>query len=152
MEILYHSDEPSVRAYSSIDQYDKFISTYERGGWTPIEFDHLDYIKCVDCAGKGKYQVVSHPIIIEFGDNVGYNFPIGECEYKTDEYIKFDEKGDEILALPDYYGDGFYLSSGSSEIIANFDDGTALSTRNNYKLKVGQDYYLADDFLPPAEG
>lgn len=139
MEVLYHSDDRQVKTLSSIDQYRKFIATYERGGWTPIQFDYIDYIDC----GK----VVSHPIIIEFGDNIGYNFPIGECEFATDEYQLFEKKEVELRALPECLGDGFYQAYEDTDILINF-DGAALGTRNNYKLKIGQDYYLANEILP----
>lgn len=139
MEVLYHSDDRQVKTLSSIDQYRKFIATYERGGWTPIQFDYIDYIDC----GK----VVSHPIIIEFGDDIGYNFPIGECEFATDEYQLFEKKEVELRALPECLGDGFYQAYEDTDILINF-DGAALGTRNNYKLKIGQDYYLANEILP----
>lgn len=142
MEILYHSDDPKVKAHSSIDQYSKFIATYERGGWTPIEFEYIDYINCD--------KVVSHPIIIEFDDKIGYNFPIGECEYTTDEYPLFEKKEVELVPLPECLGDGFYKSFEETDLIVNFDD-SALGTRNTYKLKVGLDYYLADEILPSAD-
>ena len=150
MEILFPSEEKKVKALSSIDQYNKFIATYERGGWAPIEFDFVDYIKCIDCQGGDKYEVKTHPVIIEFDDKIGYNFPIGECCITTDNYLKFDRNGTELLALPEYYGDGFYERALDGEEIVNFDD-SALGIRNNYRLKIGQDYYLADEILPAEE-
>lgn len=151
METLFPSEEKRVRAHSSIDQYNKFIATYERGGWAPIEFDFIDYIKCIDCQGGDKYEVVTHPVIIEFDDKIGYNFPIGSCEYIDDEYPKFDRNGTELLPLPEYFGDGFYESALEGEEIINFDNETALGTRNSYRLKVGKDYYLADEVLPAED-
>ena len=151
MEILFPSEERKVRAYSSIDQYKKFIAPYERGGWAPIEFDYIDYIKCIDCQGGDKYEVATHPVIIEFDDRIGYNFPIGSCEYIDDEYQKFDRDGTELLPLPECLGDGFYESVREGEEIINFDDETALGTRNKYRLKVGKDYYLADEVLQAEE-
>ena len=90
MNILFPDEEKRIDAKSSIDQYRGFIATYERGGWAPIEFDFIDYIKCIDCQGGDKYEVNTHPIIIEFDDNIGYNFPIDGCSYTTDDYLKFD--------------------------------------------------------------
>lgn len=142
MHLIYSTNKSEIKAHSSIDQYKGFIATYERGGWTPIEFDNLDYIDCDN--------VVSHPVIIEFADMVGYNFPIGECEYTTDSYQKFDNKGVEMRVLPECIGEGFYEVAIDGEEIINF-DGSALATRNNYKLKIGQDYYLSDRFIPPVE-
>ena len=63
MKMIPHSDKREVEALSSIDQYRKFIATYERGGWAPIEFDYLDYIDCD--------KIVSHPVMMECGDDVG---------------------------------------------------------------------------------
>lgn len=150
MEILFPSEERQIKALSSIDQYNKFIATYERGGWTPIEFDFIDYIKCIGCEGGDKYEVVTHPVIIEFDDKIGYNFPIGECSITTDDYIKFDRNGTELLPLPECMGDGFYECMLDGEEIINFDE-SALGVRNNYRLKLGQDYYLADEILPAAD-
>ncbi len=148
MEILFSEDDSNVRVHSSIDQYKGFLSVYSRGGWTPIEFDQIDYIECINCEGGNKYRVVSHPIIVAFDDPIGYNFPIGECEYTTDEYPLFDREGIELRKLPEEQGDGFYQVYNEDEIIANFDDGHALGVRNNFHLKIGQDYYLADEILP----
>lgn len=140
MEILFHDDERKVKAYSSIDQYSKFIATYERGGWTPIEFDYLDYIDCD--------KVVSHPVIIEFDDKIGYHFPIGECGFTTDEYLLMDKEGTELRELSECMGGGFYEAYDKSKIIINFDDNSALGTHNRYRLKIGMDYFLADEILP----
>lgn len=150
MEVLFPSEEKRIKTLSSIDQYSKFIATYERGGWTPIEFDFIDYIKCIGCEGGDKYEVVTHPVIIEFDDPIGYNFPIGECHITTDDYLKFDRSGTELLPLPECMGDGFYERALDGEEIINFDD-SALGIRNNYRLKIGQDYYLVDEILPAAD-
>lgn len=147
MNILFPDEEKRIDAKSSIDQYRGFIATYERGGWSPIEFDFIDYIKCIGCQGGDKYEVATHPIIIEFDDEIGYNFPIGECSYVTDDYLKFDRTGTEMLPLPECMGDGFYESAKEGEEIVNFENG-ATGVRNDYRLKIGQDYYLAADLLP----
>ena len=138
--ILFHSDDRRVHAHSSIDQFSKFIATYERGGWTPIEFDCLDYIDCD--------KVVSHPVIIEFDDELGYYFPIDECEFETDEVVMFEQRGVVLKELPECMGEGFYQEYEEGEQIINFDNGTSLSTRNKYHLRIGTDYLLSDEFLP----
>ena len=138
--VLFHSDGPKVHAYSSIDQFSKFIATYERGGWTPISFDYLDYIDCD--------KPVSHPVIIEFDDRLGYYFPIDECEFETDEYVLPETAGVVLRELPECMGEGFYQAYEKSDLIVNFDDNSALSTHNRYMLKIGTDYLLAEDFLP----
>lgn len=140
MDILYHDDDRKIHAHSSIDQFTKFIATYERGGWTPIEFDYLDYIDCD--------KVVSHPVIIEFDDKLWYYFPIDECEFETDEIPLFDIQGVVLRELPECYGEGFYQAWENSEDIIGFDCNRSLGTHNKYRLKIGTDYYLAEDFLP----
>lgn len=151
MQILFPDEKARVKVHSSIDQYSKFIATYERGGWTPIEFDHLDYIECIGCEGGDKYKVVTHPIIIEFDDKIGYHFPIGECGFTTDEYPMFDQDRVELESLPECMGDGFYKTYKGGKEIVNFDDA-GLGVRNNFRLKIGQDYYLANELLPADEG
>lgn len=150
MKILFADEEPRVKVHSSIDQYSKFIATYERGGWAPIEFDYIDYIECIGCEGGDKYQVVTHPVIIEFDDKIGYHFPIGECCIITDEYPLFDQDRVELEPIPDCMGDGFYENYKGGKEIVNFDD-SGLGTRNKYRLKIGQDYYLATKLLPADE-
>lgn len=140
MDILIHDDDRRVHAHSSIDQFSKFIATYERGGWTPIRFDYLDYIDCD--------KPVSHPVIIEFDDKLGYYFPIDECEFETDEYILPETASVVIRELPECMGEGFFQAYDKSQEIINFDDGSALGTHNRYKLKIGTHYWLADDILP----
>lgn len=142
MKMIPHSDTRDIEALSSIDQYKKFIATYERGGWAPIQFDYLDFIDCD--------HVESHPVIIEFGDKIGYNFPIDEYEYYTDEYPIFNRQETETRLLSECLGDGFYEAFVDEDNIVNFDD-SALATRNKIILKVGQDYYLAKKILPPIE-
>ena len=138
--VLFHDDDRKVHAHSSIDQFSKFIATYERGGWTPIEFDYLDYIDCD--------HVESHPVIIEFDDRLGYYFPIDECEFETDEILMLEQQGIVLRELPACMGEGFYQAWEDNDVIVNFDDDTSLSTRNKYHLRIGTDYLLAEEFLP----
>lgn len=138
--VLIHDDDRKIHEHSSIDQFSKFIATYERGGWTPISFDYLDYIDCD--------KPVSHPVIIEFDDRLGYYFPIDECEFETDEYVLTETAGVVLKELPACMGEGFYQAYEKSDLIVNFDDNSALSTHNRYMLKIGTDYLLAEDFLP----
>ena len=140
MEVLFHDDDRKVYAHSSIDQFSKFIATYERGGWTPIEFDYLDYIDCD--------KVVSHPIIIEFDDKLGYYFPIDECEFETDDVILMNTRGVVLRELPECYGEGFYQAWEDEQEIINFDNCTSLGTHNRQRLRIGTDYLLAEEFLP----
>lgn len=140
MEILFHEDERSVKAHSSIDQFRGFLSVEIGGAWTPIEYDYIDYIDC----GK----VVSHPVIVSLGDDIGYYFQDGECTQAETMYPTFDREGVVLKELPECMGEGFYEAYEKHQEIANFDDGTALGTRNVSKLRIGQDYFLADEILP----
>lgn len=143
MDVLIHEDDRKIHAHSSIDQFSKFIATYERGGWTPISFDYLDYIDCD--------KPVTHKVIIEFDDRLGYYFPIDECEFETDEYLLLDNQGVVLRELPECMGSGFYQAWENSESIINFDGCSALGTHNKYNLKIGVDYLLAEDFLPAED-
>lgn len=138
--VLFHDDDRKVHAHSSIDQFSKFIATYERGGWTPIEFDYLDYVDCD--------HVASHPVIIEFDDRLGYYFPIDECEFETDEVLLMEQRGVVLRELPECMGEGFYQAWEESDAIINFDCGTSLGTHNKQHLRIGIDYLMAEDFLP----
>ena len=140
MEVLYHEDNTAIHAHSSIDQFSTFLSEYRGGAYIPIEFDQIDYISCD--------KVESHPVIVDNGENIGYIFSDGEHEYITDEYPLFSRTEDVLKELPKEYGEGFYQSHEEFDSITNFDDATALGTRNRNKIRVGQHYYLADEILP----
>lgn len=148
MKVLSPNEEKRIDVHSSIDQYEGFFAVYERGGLAPIEFDYIDYIHCIGCDGHDRYEVVTHPVIVEFDDPIGYNFPIGEYCYTTNEYTKFDRDGVELVPLDEYFGEGFYEKALTGEEIVNFDNNSALGVQNNYRLKVGRDYYLAKKILP----
>ena len=143
LQILYPEEDRKIHAHSSIDQFSKFIATYERGGWTPISFDYLDYIDCD--------KPVSHKVIIEFDDKLGYYFPIDECEFETDDVILMEQSGVVLRELPECMGEGFYQAYENSDTIINFDN-SSLGTHNKYKLKIGTDVLLAEDFLPGDDG
>lgn len=138
--VLFHDDNRKIHAHSSIDQFSKFIATYERGGWTPIEFDYLDYVDCD--------HVASHPVIIEFDDKLGYYFPIDECEFETDDILLMEQRGIVLHELPECMGEGFYQAWEDNDVIINFDNNTSLSAHNKQRLRIGTDYLLAEEFLP----
>lgn len=140
--ILYNEDKSGVRVHSSIDQFSTFLSAEVGGVSVPIEFDAIDYIDC----GK----VVSHPVIVDNGRNIGYIFSDGIHEYITDEYPLTDRSEDVLKELPEWFGDGFYQDHEDYQAITNFDDA-ALGTRNVNRLRVGQHYYLADEILPAED-
>lgn len=140
--ILYNEDKNSVRAHSSIDQFSTFLSAEVGGVSVPIEFDAIDYIDCG--------RIVSRPVIIDNGCNIGYIFSDGIHEYITDEYPLTDRSEDVLKELPEWFGDGFYQDHEDYQAITNFDD-SALGTRNVNRLRVGQHYYLADEILPAED-
>lgn len=141
--ILYHEDDRKIHAHSSIDQFRNFLSVYERGGWTPIEFQEIDYIDCD--------KIVSHPIIVKFGFDIGYYFQDGECTLTSDEYPIFRERGIVLKELPECMGEGFYQAYEDKREIINFGSSSALGTHTVQRLRIGQDYLLAEDFLPPDD-
>ena len=110
MEILKHDEgDRPFKLKSPAMQYSGYYSVYENSKWVPIQFDYLDYIDCD--------KVVTHPIIIEFDDVIGYHFPIGECHITEDEYPLFDQHRVEYEELPECMGDGFYRAyKGDKEI------------------------------------
>lgn len=140
--ILYPTNDAQVHRHSSIDQFRGFLSTMKKGGWAPIVFDQLDGITCE--------TIKSHPIIISFGDDIGYVFPEAHCTYTSDKFVYFDKEGVEQRPLPSCFGEGglfydFYIKSNS---FVNFDDDTSVGTHNEIRLRTGLDYVLADETLP----
>ena len=91
-DILYPDEgNEQVHRHSSIDQFRGFLSTMVKGGWAPIVFDQLDGINCE--------TIISHPVIISFGDDIGYVFPEAHCSYASDKFVYFDKEGVEQRLL-----------------------------------------------------
>lgn len=143
-EILLPDEHPTVHRHSSIDQYRNFLSVMKKGGWAPIVFDQLDGISCED--------IKHHPIIISFGNDLGYHFDDGACSYTSDKFVYFDKEGVEQRLLPACMGGkgDFYELYVKNNSFINFDDDTSLGTHNIKRLRVGLDYVLSDEMLPPA--
>ena len=116
-----------------------------KGGWAPILFDQLDGITCE--------TIKSHPVIISFGDDVGYVFPEAHCSYASDKFVVFDKEGVEQKLLPECFGEGgeFYDTFVKSNSFVNFDDDTSLGVHNVKRLRTGLSYVLADETLPAVE-
>ena len=142
MGVLMHDDKNLVRVHSSIDQFKNFLADYHNGVYLPIEFDQIDFINCG--------QVVSHPIIVDNGDNIGYYFSDGFQEHVFDEYPMFDSEEVVMRDLPEWAGEGQYEAYENKDAIANFDNAS-LGTRNHVPIQIGQDYYLADEILPAED-
>ena len=143
--ILYPDENPQVNRHSSIDQFRNFFSVLKKGGWTPIVFDQLDGIACE--------TIKSHPVVISFGDDIGYIFPEAHCTYTSDKFVYFDKEGVEHRPLPSCFGEGglFYDFYTKSNSFVNFDDDSSIGTHNKIRLRVGLDYVLADETLPAEE-
>lgn len=148
--ILYAEEKEQIHRHSSIDQFkDGFISAWKQGGWAPILFDQLDSIG--ECSG-----IKSHPVIVSFGDDLGYIFPEKKCTYVSDRFIYFDKQGVEQRVLPECSGgkgEFFDLYVDKSSFI-NFDGddgGSSLGTHNKTTLRIGADYVKADETLPAID-
>ena len=146
METLYPDESnEQVHRHSSIDQFRGFLSTMVKGGWTPIVFDQLDGINCE--------TVMSHPVIISFGGDVGYIFPEAHCSYASDHFVYFDKEGVEQKLLPECFGGGgeFYDKFVKSNTFVNFDDNSSTGVHNTKTTRTGLSYVLADENLPAVD-
>lgn len=145
MEMLYPDEHEQVHRHSSIDQFRGFLSTMVKGGWAPIVFDQLDGINCE--------TIISHPVIISFGGDVGYVFPEAHCTYASDHFVYFDKEGVEQKLLPECFGGGgeFYDTFIKSNSFVNFDDDSSVGVHNTKKLRTGLSYVLADENLPAID-
>lgn len=144
-DILYPVDDAQVHRHSSIDQFRGYLSVMKKGGWAPIVFDQLDGINCE--------TIISHPVIISWGDDLGYIFPEAHCTYASDHFIYTDKEGVESKILPECFGGGgeFYDKFVKSFSFTNFDDDTSLGVHNQTTLRVGLDYVRADKTLPAVD-
>lgn len=142
MKILEPSKETGVEYYSSISQHKNKLAVVKKGEWCPISFDCIDYIDCK--------KIHSHRAVVTDGDDIGYNFPVGECRFYTDSYVYHDENGNERHILPEWFGPGFYDEALTDQAFINADT-CSLGVRNGYVLRVGLSYALADKNIPPVE-
>ena len=145
MDILYPDEHDQVHRHSSIDQFRGFLSTMVKSGWAPIVFDQLDGINCE--------TIISHPVIISFGGDVGYVFPEAHCTYASDHFVYFDKEGVEKKLLPECFGGGgeLYDAFVKSNSFVNFDDDSSVGTHNTKTLRTGLSYVLADENLPAVD-
>ena len=145
MDILYPDEHDQVHRHSSIDQFRGFLSTMVKGGWAPIVFDQLDGINCE--------TVISHPVIISFGGDVGYVFPEAHCTYASDHFVYFDKEGVEKKLLPECFGGGgeFYDTFIKSNSFINFSDDSSVGVHNEKRFRTGLDYVIADNNLPAVD-
>lgn len=145
IETLYADEHPQVNRHSSIDQFEGFLSVWKQGGPAPIVFDQLDGITCG--------EIKTHPVIISFGDDIGYVFPEAHCKFSSDKFVYFDKEGVEQKVLPECMGGKgeFYELYTKSNSFYNFSDDSSIGSHSEYQLRTGLSYVLADDTLPAAE-
>lgn len=143
--ILYPTNDAQVHRHSSIDQFEGFLSVMKKGGWAPIVFDQLDGINCED--------IVSHPVIISWSNDIGYVFPEAHCSYASDHFVYTDKEGVEQKILPECFGGGgeFYDKFIKSNNFIDFDDDTSLGVHNKTTIRTGLSYVIADETLPVVE-
>lgn len=144
--ILYPDEgNEQVHRHSSIDQFKGFLSVMKKGGWAPIVFDQLDGINCE--------TIISHPIIISWGDDLGYIFPEAHCSYASDKFVYFDKKGVRHRVLPECFGGGgeMYEEFINANTFVNFDNDTSVGSHNTLRLRTGLDYVIADETLPAVD-
>ena len=142
--ILYPVEDEQVRRYSSIDQFQNFLSAFKQGGWAPIVFDQLDGI---DCNGAK-----SHPVAISFGGDLGYVYPEAHCNYSSDHFVYTDKQGVEQRLLPECFGGKgeFYDVFVKKSSFLNFDNDSSLGIHSVKPTRVGLSYVKADETLPPV--
>lgn len=144
MKFLTADENNQAEWHSSINQYkDRDFFTAEVGGVAlPIVSDYIDYIDC----GK----VVSHPVSMEMGDTIGYDFPVGHYTLVTDKYVLVDHTGTEIRQLPSFFGEGFYETYVDSIAFTDFDNG-ALAEHNAQNLRIGLEYAICKKTIVGVE-
>lgn len=143
--ILYAEEKEQVHRHSSIDQFkDGFLSVWKQGGWAPIQFDQLDSIR--ECGG-----IKSHPVIVSFGNDLGYIYPEKKCTYVSNRFIYFDKQGVEQKVLPECFGEGFYDKWIDANIFVNFDSNNSVGAHNETTLRIGLSYVKADETLPAVD-
>ena len=142
MEILPSCDNRPLERKSSIYQHKGLLSVMKRGEWCPLVADVIDSVAC----GK----VFSHKSAITDKPTLGYTFPVGTCRFLTDIYLKGDRRDTITEELPEWFGTGYYKERINQSAVVNAANG-GLGTRYSTTLRVGEDYVVAKDFLPPVQ-
>lgn len=146
--MLYPDEHPQVNRHSSIDQFNGFLAALKQGGLAPIVFDQLDGITCE--------TIKTHPVVVSFGEDIGYIFPEAHCTFTSDKFVYFDKEGVEQRPLPSCFGGKgeFYDVYVNKNSFINFDgpdSGSSLGTHSKSSIRTGLSYVLADESLPPVE-
>lgn len=142
MEILEPSEPIRVKRKSSIYQHRDMLAVRRGDEWVPIAFDVFDGMTCK--------KVYTHKAVLSLKPYIGYNFPVQECRYVSQTYVASDQKGVELLKLPNWYGAGFYQNKYDRKILVNSDTGS-LGVKTDTTLRVGEDYCLAVDTIDSAD-
>lgn len=138
--LISPNTERQIERKSSVKQYDSVFGGQLGGVWLPIVSDMIDYI---DCDGIHSHQV----ILTDNDEYVGYEFPVENCCFYEDEYVKSDFVEDSMEPLPEEFGSGFYQSHTDVETLTN-SDANSLGTHNKIEHTIGLDYYLPKKKLP----
>ena len=144
MTVVYldDADETDVKRNSSIDQHREFLSVKKGMNAIPIRFDKLDWVNCDG--------IKSHPIIISYGTDYGYNYQVRHYTYFTDKYLMMDRNEVVVKQLPHWYGEGWYEQHIGKKTFTNFDD-SSLGVRNRIDLRIGTDFVSAEEILEDSD-
>lgn len=123
-QVLTADEKPSVKFRSSISQHKNKLSVMQRGEWVPISFDVLDWINC-----EG---IQSHRAIVTDGDDIGFDFCVGDA-----------------TLLTDYYATHNYETAEKCAVIIS--DCEPLKVDPAVQYRIGLAYALADDTLSSSD-
>lgn len=149
MDYLTDSDTSVAKRLSSINQYRNFIGVMKDGMFCPLIFDQLDGIICG--------EVKSHPIMIYFGDWIGYNMPIQKAEVTSSTIMIADDEGESLQILPEQFGRGdcwhtsFYEEYHNREVAMVGDNGQMVGFQETTPLNIGLDYIDVNDELEAVD-
>lgn len=149
MKWLEPDEEAKVFWKSSISQHKHMFSVMVRGEWVPIAFDNIDYIKCAPNCNPGcnKFEVAHHCATVTDGDDIGFDFNVGQTRFVSDSYISHDHNEVITKMLPCWFGMGTYQEYVDTRAMVNADNG-AVGTRSTGVKRIGLAYALAKETLP----
>jgi len=142
MAILESCDNPRVKYHSTISQHKNTLCVMNKNEWCPIAFDSLDYIDCG--------EVETHLACLTDGDDIGYNFNVKDCRILANSLVYHDQNQIVMKPLPEWFGPGFYEDVQDGQSFVNADNG-ALGTSDLLRLRVGLNYAISDQILPPVK-
>ena len=141
--MLEPDEKPDVFYHSSISQHKNKLSVIQRGEWIPISFDSLDWINCETGAH-------SHLATVTDGDDIGFDFRVGEEVLLSDTYLTGDFEGLVTKELPAWFGTGEYQEYVKARDYVN-SDCESLGHRTSQTLRIGLNYALAKNTLKADE-